>query len=472
MSTLREYQARAVATVVDAWASGQRAVCLVSPTGSGKTRMGVELASGRVLWIAHRRELLSQARDALLANGAQSVGIVAPGHVYDASCRVQVASVQTLLARGERPAASLVVYDEAHHYIADDWKRVSEAYPSAAVLGLTATPQRADGKPLGDMFDRLVVAAQYSELVRLGHIVRCKAFQPPEVQQANALAKDPVAAYKLHAPGTLAFCFVQNVKVAHECAARFCEHEVGAAVIEAETPPQERRDILRDFAAGRIRVLVNVYTMTEGVDVPQAQTVILARGVGKQGPYLQMAGRVLRPHPSKDHAILIDLSGASIVHGLPTDDRLYSLDGDGVRRASETPLRYCPECGATYEGGPDCPECGCVRESPAKPPPAIYDLDLREVWAGAATPDDAKERERQRLLTMARLKGWSLGWVAREYRKLFSEPPWLGDVPDDERCAEFGRLRAMGEERGYKPGFAAVRFKDLFGAWPPRGWAA
>src|SRR6185295_11926979 len=99
---------------------------------------------GRVLWLAHRRELVQQAASTL-----ERLGLDVGHSGLKASSPVQVASVQTLLARGEAPAASLVVYDEAHHFAAEDWGRLATAYAGAIRIGLTATPERGDGRGLG-----------------------------------------------------------------------------------------------------------------------------------------------------------------------------------------------------------------------------------------------------------------------------------------------------------------------------------
>jgi hypothetical protein len=101
-----------------------------------------------------------------------------------------------------------------------------------------------------------------------------------------------------------------------------------------------------------------------------------------------------------------------------------------------------------------------------KKPPRIFSLELREVWAGENTADDAKGREYLRLRSTARARGFGLTWVVKEYRALFGAPPALVDVTPAEKNAELLQLQAFGAKRGFKPGFAAVRFKELFGHWP------
>lgn len=186
--------------------------------------------------------------------------------------------------------------------------------------------------------------------------------------------------------------------------------------------------------------------------------------------YLQACGRVLRPHPGKEHAVIIDLTGASLVHSWPTVDRIYSLDGKGIRKESaENPVRNCLQCGLVYlcaDG--ECPGCGSAPPPRVARPQRIYSLELQESWAGENTADDAKQREYLRLRIVARGKGLDVAWVVKEYRKLFGEAPRLTDVSPDEKREQLVKFQRFGHARGFKPGFAAVRYKELFGSYPSR----
>ena len=168
---LRPYQQQGIDAAKQAYRGGARAILAVCPTGGGKTRIGVEFVKGalrkggNVIWLAHREELLTQARDRLIADGIDRVGLIASGQ-RTVNARVQVASVQTLAARMNKglPPASVVVFDEAHHFVAAQWGAVAAAYKDSTILGLTATPQRGDGRPLGDLFDHLVPISSVKEL--------------------------------------------------------------------------------------------------------------------------------------------------------------------------------------------------------------------------------------------------------------------------------------------------------------------
>jgi DNA repair protein RadD len=427
MDELRDYQREAIAATQRKWLEGKRSVCLVAPTGAGKTVISEqfcanELANnGRVLFVVHRRELVRQTvsrfRDRF---GRLEVGGIAPGFDLEPYAPVQVGTIQTMVEKlDDLPSdISLLIADEVHHYAADQCGSILGHYSKIRTLGLTATPERIDGRPLGDILDDLVVATSYSRLLADGHLVHCKVYQPPDILGSD-LAQDPVAAYQRYAPDTRAFCFCGSIEQAIELAERFRE-------------------------AG----------------IPAAESTHIT-------PYLQMVGRVLRPHLSKQYAILIDLSGASLVHGLPTEDREYSLEGKGIRRTALEPLKVCPQCGATISASfSACPECGWAFTADKRVGPKVYDIALREIYAGSATPDEAKQREYKRLRELGRARGWDLQFIIKEYRKLFNEPKFIDDATDEEKKEQLAKFRAFAEARGYKPGYAAVRYKELFGVYP------
>ena len=315
MQPLRDYQARAVEQVRAHWQAGKRRVLLVLPTGAGKTRCGQELAEpfARVLWLANRTELIRDASERMAAAfGMLEVGVMAPGFSPSPHSRVQVSTVQTLLARDVWPEADLVVFDEAAHFAAERWSTVSEHYATAKHLLLTATPERGDGKAMGEIADVLVHGADYSELLAAGHLCAVRVFRPAAGILGNALACDPVDAWERHSETSSGFAFFSTIDQATDAAARMNERGIRAAVIHQGTKRGERMATIDALRSGDLDCVCNVYTMTEGTDVPRARVCMLASACRHASNYLQKAGRVLRPHPSKQNAILIELVGASI----------------------------------------------------------------------------------------------------------------------------------------------------------------
>lgn len=326
----REYQVNAVDAVRRHWANGVKSVCLVSPTGSGKTHMGSMLiGSARTLWVAHRTELVQQARDHLRRTGVRDVGIIMPGYSRETNARIQVGTIQTMLRRDIEFDPELIVLDECQHYVADEFRKIVEAFPNAPILGLTATPERQDGRPLGDIHDALVVAAQPSELLRLGHIVPVDVRRPVS-DLGSDIFMDAVDAWMQFADGGQTFAFYSRVELARKEAGRFRARGVRAALIEGQMGRRLRNDDIAMFRGGTVRVLTSVQTLTEGVDVPEASVALSCRPFQHASGMIQAFGRVLRPFPGKERALCIDMTGATHRLGLPTDDRQYSLTGRAI----------------------------------------------------------------------------------------------------------------------------------------------
>jgi len=466
---LRGYQRGGVNRVLGKFRDGITKVCFVLPTGGGKSVCASEIvgrarfAGARVLAICHRRELVEQ----LCGHFGPEAGAICPGFDRRPDAPIQVATIQTLLASGERPQAELLIADECHHLASGgEWQSLAEDYTGVRTVGLTATPSRGDGRPLGDMFDDIVVGAQYSDLIKSGHLVPCRVFQPVKALPGG-LAALPTEAIKKHAVGQM-FVFCRDVEHAYKTCADLNSNGIKSEVIEGNTPTKERDRHLQLFREGEITAIVNVYTMTEGVDFPSATTCVIARTVGHASTYLQMVGRVLRPAPGKKEAVLIDLSGASLVHGLPTEDRQYSLCGKPISPVSEEGVRVCLSCGYTYQSGPGpCPNCGEFQtDLREKVEVQIYSQELREVYSGADTPAQAKYRELKRLSELALSRGWDFSWVAKQYKTLFNEVVPVHRVTVQTRMNWFSNLQAKAKTEGWNNKYAFARYRSAFGCWP------
>jgi DNA repair protein RadD len=474
MRPLRDYQQRAVDAVIRLGASGCRRICLVAPTGSGKTRMGVEFVSRavragrRVLWLCHRDELQTQAAEAIGTEvGAEHVGIYGEPSEPDDPPLVTVATVQSL-ARGGTPEPSLTILDEAHHYQAAQWGEVARRYPVSALLGLTATPERADGRPLGDLFDGMIVAAHYSELIAGGYIVPCRVQVPVIALDSGTIAQLPLQAYREYGEGRSGFLFSESIESAEQHAADFRAAGIPAACISERTPRSERRAMVAGLASGVWRILTNVYALTEGVDVPAASVCILARGCGHVSPYLQMVGRVLRSAPGKRDALLLDLQGVALKHGSPTEDRDYSL-GEGIAPGERSAgLRQCLACGYCWSGPVRaCPGCGHVEpltlesaSGMALAGVALCDLTAQLEAAALKRQIMRDLRNRQREL------GYGLYWVVRRYREVTGEDAPVTDATMEEKRDEYRRLEQVALQRGWQHGAIGHAYRRTFGVWP------
>ncbi len=372
--TLRPYQERAIEALRAAYAAGRRAPCLVLPCGGGKTIISAALIffaiirGTRCLFIADRSTLIVQTVAKLAMAGVTDVRVIqAQRDDGPRDALVTVASAQTLRTPGwqsRMPDADLVIWDECHGVVANTYAAVFARYPAARRLGLTATPCRGDNKPL-DVFDELVVGATIRELTELGHLARCRVLPAPRgALQAGQIALDPVTAYQRHAGGARAAVFCSTVDQALRYTADFAAAGFAAEAVTAETP--DRDDVLARFAAGAFRVLCSVGCLTQGWDDPGCGVAILVRKPDSLGPWIQMCGRVLRPHPDKQEGLILDLGGAFWKHGPPDAEVTYSLSGKAIRSVVKDSLTQCRTCGSGFLAGPRaCPYCGAV--APVRP---------------------------------------------------------------------------------------------------------
>ncbi len=453
---LRPYQVRSLPALRAQYAAGHRAVLYVLPTGGGKTAvaaaiMALAVSSGkRVLFLAHRRELIAQAVVTLGRHGITGIRTIrAAVDTGPADARVTVASVQTVVGEQwvtELPDADFIIVDEAHHVRARTWQGLLGRYPAAKVLGLTATPQRGDGRPLGDVFQALVVGATVKELTELEHLVPCRAWSPPEILEPGELALTVLDAYRTRGGGTgsvpadlaaqladpertqdargvlrdwyeengwgRAVVFCSDVKHAEAVRDELHTGAVPAEVVHGKLRDRVRADILERFVAGELRAVCNVACLTEGWDDPGVSVAILARRFGHAGEFLQAVGRVLRPAGgSKTHATLVDLCGSVLKHGTPDAERKYTLDGVGIERSDRQAIRQCAACGAVFPAGPNaCPLCGTAL-------PKVERKEPRSVGAGLVDVSDKNKQEHQQLLRNLRAAAHggahSAGWIER-----------------------------------------------------------
>jgi len=420
----RDYQLKAVADCRHAYAQGARAVLLVLPTGGGKTVIGSLVVAGalakgkRVLWVACRRELVDQAAERLPA----PCGYIMAGRAPDPSAPVQVASLDTVVSR-ELPPVDLVVYDEAHHAVAATSRSVLARLPRAALLGLTATPVRGDGAALGDVFNALVLGPSVRELTDAGHLVPVRVVRPGK--RYGTLSDEPVRAWQVLGEGRPGFAFHRTIRDSRAFAEQLSAQGVVAAHVDGETKLQVRQAAVEAFRAGEVECLSSVNIFTEGVDVPRASFCLLARGCDSAGLYMQMVGRVLRPHRGKHDALVVDLKGVSHSHGLPDDDRVWSLEGEqGVVASSSDRIaaRQCVPCGYYWrplEPNELCPRCGHDAFKPEK----VVERKLIEArkrapfWPEAG--DDQRKAYRAKLLEEAKRRRYRTGWVEARMRWAF-----------------------------------------------------
>jgi superfamily II DNA or RNA helicase len=468
---LRPYQSAVIGRIWAMIEAAQRRILLVAPTGSGKTviagaivKDAVERGLG-VLILVHRRELTTQT-SAKLYDVEVDHGIIQAGFPPRPGERVQIASVQTLHARAIRtsgidlPDADLVIVDEAHHCPARTYRRLLAAYPSAIVIGLTATPCRGDGRGLGGLFDSLIECPGVAELTAAKFLVPARVFAPSQPDLSGVrvergdyvesqlaervdtpkLVGDIIEHWHKLAEGRRTIVYATGVAHSVHLRDEFRRAGVVAEHLDGSTPLEERDAILKGLAAGKIEVVTNCAVLIEGFDCPDIGALVLARPTKSLGLFRQMIGRALRPAPGKVDAIILDHSGAVFAHGLPDDPITWTLSDDkraenkahAARGTHKAPaLVDCPECHAVRFEGQPCPACGW-RPQPKAAPVEVIDGELAHY-----------DRQGRRVVP---------GQSESEKRRFFAE------------------LRYVVASRGYKPGWAAHKFTEKFGARPPWAW--
>jgi superfamily II DNA or RNA helicase len=460
--TLRPYQAQAVEQIRAAYRAGAQRVSYVAPTGSGKTvTFAYIVANGvargtKILILAHRAELLDQAEAALTMAGVP-YGIIAPGF-RETDALVQLASIATL-ARPKRLErwrgwADLVVVDEAHHCIAGSWARVLVSQGGAKVLGVTATPERLDGRGLGEIFDTMVVGPSVAELIELGWLSPYTVFEPiaggPDMSAAKIRAGDysiedqreamdgvvigaAVTEYQRICPGVPAVVFCVDIDHSQKVVGALRAAGVVATHVDGETGASDRRSALAGLSNGTVDVICNCGLISEGVDVPAIGAAILLRPTASLSLYLQQVGRALRPAPGKERALILDFSGNCARHGLPDEPRTWSLDSKPTkqRERSDAPrVRRCGGCGALNRAGAhSCTSCGADLRTPKerreieialRQAREREDADLvrslpyadRLLWAGG---------DQHRLGFVERICGYRSGWAWHRARELAAQ---------------------------------------------------
>lgn len=380
---LRDYQDQTLDRVEKAEAREVRKQLIVAATGLGKTIIFTALAKRRgtrALVLAHRDELVNQAVKSIREWWPDvDVGIVKADE-NDVRHHVVVASVQTL-ARERRLAQllapfspdgmtllgraepfGLVIIDEAHHATADSYGSIIEGLragqPDGPLLvGVTATPDRGDGKGLDDVFDEIVAnwdllwgigQGYLSELrglrVKVSKLdldkVRVRQGDYDQGQAGRALrdagAEDVILqAWRKHAEGRRTLVFTPTVETAQLVADRFVRDGIAAAMVHGGTPKDERRQILRDYSAGVIQVLANCAVLTEGYDEPRTDCVVMARPTKSRALYTQCVGRGTRKHPDKTDCLVLDIVGATEQHSLVTIPSLFGLGGAQAERMGD-----------------------------------------------------------------------------------------------------------------------------------------
>ena len=406
MLELRDYQDSLVVDLRTALTDHQSAILQLA-TGAGKTPIAGAVAMGlaqrerELLCLVHRRELVTQMCDTLDRVGLGGhYGVIAAGRAPSPWAKMQVGAIQTLFRRDHlRMNPAIIVVDECHHVRAKTWQAVLDRFPRARRLGMTATPERLDGQPLGTHFEVLVEGpsipwltahgwmAPFSvkfvtrELLtrgirKLGGDYNRKDLGDRLTRKAVAA---PVTAYLQHASDRQAIFFGLNTADSKSVAELFRDRGVRAVHVDGKTPRLERDRAVREFRAGHVSVFCNVDIAGEGADFPSCDCVIMGLPTLSLTRYLQMAGRCARPDHGRD-GLIIDTVGNVGRHGFPDEERHWDIHRDLTEErtkttsAKRTTMAVCVHCATVYQSASGvCPACG--KSKPLETPKHL-DIEL------------------------------------------------------------------------------------------------
>lgn len=465
---LRPYQDKGIVRIRElAWT--KRRILVVGPCAMGKMFLVANIfrtATCAGLFVCHRQELINQCVRELARQGITQVGVIrADDERTNAAHTIQVASVQTL-ARRDKPPAKLIFIDEAHRSLSDQYEEhVFNAYPDAIIIGLTATPVRLDGRPMGSRYDHLEIITTYQELLKNPDwLVAPDIYSAPivadlsgvqtvgsdydETQLAEVMSQQVLVGQLLDHWLKLAhlhpvfhdgertgkvvegerrrtFIFAVNIAHSESICERFEKAGVRIAHLDGKTPDAQRKAMLRDLETGKLEAISNCNVLLEGTDIVPAKCVAHARPTQSLVLHRQSCGRIFRPWQGVIPLILDHASNFDR-HGAPHEDLHWSLTNRPRRISSQAPAKICRGCFAYVPSGRlTCPYCGYVfPEGSMKTPQETH----AELLLRSTDPEDMKKQF-------------------------------------------FDKMVGIARARGFKPGFASAKFKERYGTWAPYAWS-
>lgn len=413
--------------------AGNHSIIVQSPPRSGKTVVMAHIAKGAtdkgntVLFFSHRKEINEQVINTFKANGVD-MNLVTIDSVGKISRRLD-----TLIQ------PSLILIDEAHHVKAKTYLKIIEHFKDSIILMFTGTPARLDGSGFDDIADDIVLGKSVKWLQDNGNIAPFKYYAPSLIDTTNLKKRcgeftkksvddtmkrviygDVIAHYEKLAKGKQAIVYTHSVEASESVSNTFNDQGYTSIAISGKTPPEAREMAMRAFRDGELTIMVNCELFTEGIDLPNVDVCIMLRPTQSLSLYLQFAMRALNPREGKT-AIIIDHVGNVDRHGLPNDDREWSLKGVNKRKKKiklgEPTTRTCDDCYATFWSAERiCPMCGHENKPTKEEIEIIQEIELEERRQEVAskvetfvTSDQCQTVEE--LKEFAKQHGYKPGWV-------------------------------------------------------------
>ena len=426
---LRDYQTKIITDLRKAFNSGYKSPVVVLGCGGGKSIVCANIArmatdkGNRVLFLVHRIELIEQIQDTFNNCGVNmelcDIAMVQSGKKYTADYK-------------------MIITDESHHSVCTTYKNIYNRYPNALRVNVTATPCRADNRGLGETCDYLLetvstkwlIANKYLApyeyyTVKIADLSGIKKVRGEYEDITELLSKPKIYGdvLKYYKHGSKCICYCSSLLHSQTTADQFNATGVPAAHLDGNTPKDQRKQIVDDFRTGKILVLCNFSILGEGLDISDCDMVMILRKTASLNLFIQMSMRCMRYQKGKT-AYIYDFCGNAFEHGLPDDDRQWSLDSKAKmsRNESSEPdilVRQCKSCLRVYSGTSRvCPYCGTNN---------------------GLTRKEIEQDEKAELERITEIK-------KREYKKELKD------------CKTLDDYRQFGKEHGYADGWAYMRY--------------
>lgn len=423
MIKLRGYQDDLIQRTRAALAKNNK-IIMQAPTGAGKTAIACYMIKSAVdkghscFFIVHQNELLQQTSESLWHNKLAH-GLVVSGKKKTPH-PVQVASLMTLKNRlHEYDEPRIIIIDESHRAIAPSYQEIINFWPNAVVVGLTATPQRTDGKGLNAIFKDIVKGPSIRFLIDQGYLCDYELFGMPQAVNLDnvkttagdynkgdlekesdkpKIIGDAVQHYKNIANGKRCVVMCVTVKHAESVARMYNEAGIPAEAIHGLS--DDRDGVIDRLESGETLVVASVQLLIEGVDIPSISVIQWLRPTKSLVVWMQGNGRGLRPHEEKDHLIILDHVGNYSRHGLPDMEREWSIEGNKkqgriTEQEESLGVQTCEACFFTFKSGVDvCPHCGGKVERKERKI-EVVDGELQRIEAAKQKADEMRERKQQ-----------------------------------------------------------------------------
>lgn len=428
---LREYQTELINNIRKSIRTGKKSVVAVLGCGGGKSIIQAEIArsaaakGNRVLFLVHRRELCEQITNTFARQGVDM-----------SMCSVSM--VQTVSRHIDNiPEPSLIITDEAHHSTAKTYTKIYDKFPDAVRLGFTATPIRLNKGGLGEVYEDMITSVSTKWLIENHYLapykyysvkladtsdlhIRSGEYKADEVaclMQNKEIYGETVTQWERIAKGRKTIVYCASVEASRMTADEFSNAGYVSCSLDGTTPENERRDVMERFRNGEIQILCNCDLFGEGLDVPDCECVVLLRPTQSLTLYIQQSMRSMRYMPDKT-AIIIDHVGNCYLHGLPDDDRQWTLESK-QKQETTVKIRECPNCYAVYAPTlSKCPYCQyeAVREVRRSDKKTI-EIDLVEVRRQENLKNtklsDAVLNTWEEVVEFQKIKGYKFAWCVR-----------------------------------------------------------